>query len=276
MELKNKVALVTGASRGVGKGIAISLAKAGALVYITGRTLSNEIATLKLPGSLTQTQKEIESFGGKCRVLQCDHNDDRQVADTIAAIHREHSHIDILVNNVWGGYEHFSDGTEFWSETGFWDAPLSRFDSMFQTGVRANYVVTHLVAPKMVANKTGLIVNISFYAAELDDQGVAYSASKAATNRMSSSMALELKPYDISVVTLYPGLVRTESVLAAQKAFDLTNSESPEFVGRAIVALAQDDARLAKTGKILTTAQLAQEYGFTDIDGTCPEPSILT
>lgn len=272
MELKNKVALVTGASRGVGKGIAITLAKAGVVVYITGRTLSNEMATLKPPGSLLQTQKEIESFGGLCHVIQCDHTDDAQVTKALDTIHKAHPQIDILVNNAWGGYAHFSDGTEFWSEAGFWDAPISRFDSMFQSGVRTNYVTSHLAVPRMIEHKQGLIMNVSFYAAELDDQGVAYSASKAATNRMSSSMALELKPYGITVVTLYPGLVRTESVLAAQKAFDLSNSESPEFVGLAVKALAQDENRINKSGKILTTAQMAREYRYSDIDGSLPEP----
>ena len=176
-----------------------------------------------------------------------------------------------MVNNVWGGYEHFTNGTEFWSESGFWDAPISRFDSMFNGGLRAHYYASQLAVPPMIRNKNGLIVNISFYAANRDDQGAAYAASKTATDRMSSSMAYELRDYNITVVSLYPGLVRTESVLAGAEHIDLTNSESPQFVGRAIAALAKDKNLHEKTGRILKTVELANEYGFTDVDGKRPQ-----
>lgn len=257
MNLNRKVALVTGASRGVGKGVALSLAEAGMLVYITGRKTCESPSDSKLTGTIYQTQAEIQEKGGKCIALQCDHKDDNQVKMVFDQIHQEHKQIDVLVNNVWGGYEHFTDGTEFWNESGFWDAPVSRFDSMFNGGLRAHYCASCLAVPLMVKNRNGLIVNISFYVAERDDQGVAYAASKAASNRMSSSMAYELKDYNISVVSLYPGLVRTESVLAGAEYMDLSNSESPEFVGRAIVALAKDESLLEKSGRILKTSDLA-------------------
>ena len=271
MNLDKKVALVTGASRGVGKGIALSLAEAGMLVYITGRTINEGDSDSKLTGTIYQTQSEIQGRGGKCIALQCDHNDDYQVKTVFDRIHKEHKQIDILVNNVWGGYEYFTNGTEFWNESGFWDAPVSRFDSMFNGGIRAHYYASCLAAPLMVNNKNGLIVNISFYAAERHDQGVAYAGSKAASNRMTSSMAYELKEHNVSVVSLYPGLVRTESVMAGAEFIDLSNSESPEFVGRAIVALAKDRSLHEKSGSILKTAELAVEYGFTDIDGKSPK-----
>jgi dehydrogenase/reductase SDR family protein 1 len=272
INLDKKIALVTGASRGVGKGIAVSLAEAGMLVYITGRTINEGDSGSKLTGTIYQTQVEIEEKGGKCIVLQCDHRDDEQVKMVFNRIHKEHKQIDVLVNNVWGGYEYFTNGTEFWNESGFWTAPVSRWDSMFEGGIRAHYYASCLAAPLMVENKKGFIVNISFYAAERDDQGVAYAASKAASNRMSSSMAYELKDHNVSVVSLYPGLVRTESVLAGAEFIDLSNSESPEFVGRAIVALAKDESLHEKSGCTLKTAELAIEYGFSDIDGKCPRP----
>ena len=139
MNLDKKVALVTGASRGVGKGIALSLAEAGMLVYITGRTINEGDSDSKLTGTIYQTQSEIQGRGGKYIALQCDHNDDYQVKTVFDRIHKEHKQIDILVNNVWGGYEYFTNGTEFWNESGFWDAPVSRFDSMFNGGIRAHY-----------------------------------------------------------------------------------------------------------------------------------------
>jgi len=272
INLNEKVVLVTGASRGVGKGIAVSLAEAGMLVYITGRTINDGESASNLTGSIYQTQAEIEAKGGKCIAIQCDHNDDEQVKMVFEKIHEENKQIDILVNNVWGGYEYFTDGTEFWNESGFWTAPVSRWDSMFNGGIRSHYYASCLAAPLMVEHKKGLIVNISFYAAERDDQGVAYAASKAASNRMSTSMAHELKEHNVSVVSLYPGLVRTEAVMAGAEFIDLSNSESPEFVGRAIIALAKDKSLHEKSGCILKTSELAHEYGFRDLDGKRPKP----
>ena len=242
------------------------------LVYITGRTINDGESASNLTGSIYQTQAEIEAKGGKCIAIQCDHNDDEQVKMVFEKIHEENKQIDILVNNVWGGYEYFTDGTEFWNESGFWTAPVSRWDSMFNGGIRSHYYASCLAAPLMVEHKKGLIVNISFYAAERDDQGVAYAASKAASNRMSTSMAHELKEHNVSVVSLYPGLVRTEAVMAGAEFIDLSNSESPEFIGRAFIALAKDKSLHEKSGCILKTSELAHEYGFRDLDGKRPKP----
>jgi NAD(P)-dependent dehydrogenase (short-subunit alcohol dehydrogenase family) len=180
--------------------------------------------------------------------------------------------LDILVNNVWGGYEHFNNGTEFWKETGFWSMPLQRWDTMFQAGVRAHYVTSALAAPIMIAQGSGLIVNISFFAAQRVDKGVAYGVAKAADDRMAQTMAHELRPHNIAVFSLYPGLVRTEGVMKAASFFDLSNSESPQFLGRVVAALAADPNVLEKSGSILVAAQVALDYGFTDIDGSQPRP----
>lgn len=268
--LAGKVALVTGASRGVGRGIALGLGEAGATVYITGRTIEAGQSAARLPGTIQQTADEVTQLGGQGIALRCDHRDDEQVRAVFERIQSEQGRLDVLVNNVWGGYEHYSDGTKFWEETGFWSIPLTRWDAMFQAGVRAHYVASALAAPLMMARKSGLIVNISFFAAQRDDRGVAYGVAKAATDRMAACMAHELREHQVAVVSLYPGLVRTESVLQAN--FDLSNSESPQFIGRAVSALAADPDVMTRSGQVLVAAALALEYGFTDIDGKQPRP----
>lgn len=273
--LSGKVALVTGASRGVGKGIALGLGEAGATVYLTGRTVEEGQAAVNLPGTINQTADEVTRLGGRGIAVPCDHTNDGEVERLFQQIHAEQSRLDILANNVWGGYEHFYDGTQFWLEKGFWTAPLSRWDKMFQAGVRAHYAASRLAAPLMIAQRSGLIVNISFFAAQKNDAGVAYAAAKAACDRMAAAMAFELREHNVAAVSLYPGLVRTEGVLKAGGFFDLSNSESPQFIGRAVAALAADPAILQKSGQVLAAAALALEYGFSDIDGKQPRPLTL-
>jgi len=270
--LLGKVALVTGASRGIGKGIALALGEAGATVYITGRTIEANQAPVDLPGTIYQTADEVAKLGGQCIAIQCDHRDDQQVEAVFGRIRAEQNRLDILVNNVWGGYEHFNDGTEFWKEKGFWTVPLSRWDKMFQAGVRAHYVSSVFAAPMMIAQGSGLIVNISFFAAQKDNSGVSYGVAKSASDRMAACMAYELREHNVAAVSLYPGLVRTESVLKAGEFFDLSNSESPQFIGRTIAALASDPQIMTKSGQVLVAAAVAQEYGFNDIDGKQPRP----
>ena len=146
---------------------------------------------------------------------------------------------------------------------------------MFGAGVRAYYQASQLAARSMTAERRGLIVNISFWAAQKYIGNVAYGVSKAATDKMTADMASELKPYGVAVVSLYPGLVRTEKVMEAAQFLDLTNSESPEFIGRAVAGLATDPDVLRHTGKVLVAAALAKEYGFTDVDGRTPRPLTL-
>jgi dehydrogenase/reductase SDR family member 1 len=259
MSLDGRVAIVTGATKGVGRGIARELARHRAQVFVTGRSAPDH-------GRL---QEQITG-------IRCDHRLDDQVEATFNRIVREANAIDILVNNVWGGYERMIENSVFtWSKP-FWEQPLWRWDAMFSAGVRAHYHASQLAAPAMIAQRRGLIVNISFWAAQKYIGNVAYGVSKAATDKMAADMATELKPYGITVVSLYPGLVRTEKVMEAAQWLDLTNSESPEFIGRAVAALAADPDVLRHTGKVLVAAGLAMEYGFTDIDGTTPRHLALT
>jgi dehydrogenase/reductase SDR family protein 1 len=274
-KLNNMIALVTGASRGVGKGIAISLAKSGVTVYITGRTVHQEDETTQLAGTIYETEAQIISNGGKCKAIRCDHTNDQEVVNVFNQIFEEHDQLDILVNSVWGGYEYFNDGTEYWLEEGFWSAPISRWDKMFSSGVRAAYFASSQAARKMVKKKSGIIFNLSYWASQRNDKGVAYCTSKAATDKMTEAMAHELSKFNIPVICLYPGLVRTEAVLKGKDYFDLTNSESPEFIGMVISKLASDPNIIDKTGKVLIAAKEAIEYGIKDIDGTQPKPLSL-
>ena len=186
--LTGKVALVTGASRGVGRGVALGLGESGATVYVTGRTVEEGKAAIPLSGNIYKTAEEVAQLGGQGIPIRCDHTNDQEVKAVFQRIRLEQNRLDILVNNVWGGYEHFNDGTEFWKEKGFWTVPTSRWDNCFQAGVRAHYVASVFAAPIMIAQSSGLIVNISFFAAQKDNSGVVYGMAKAADDRMAAIM----------------------------------------------------------------------------------------
>jgi len=259
MNLSGRVAVVTGASRGVGRGIARELAQGGARVFVTGRSVSDQ-----------------EHLDERITAIRCDHRLDSDVVAAFDGILREGGAVDILVNNVWGGYERMVEDGEFtWSKP-FWDQPLWRWDAMFSAGIRAYYHASQLAAHAMIARRRGLIVNISFWAAQKHIGNVAYGVSKAATDKMTADMAVELEPHGVTIVSLYPGLVRTEKVMEAAQWLDLSNSESPEFIGRAVAALAADPDVFRYTGKVLVAASLAKEYGFRDIDGKAPRPLTLS
>lgn len=207
--------------------------------------------------------------------MPCDHRDDSQVQAIFNRIAEREDRLDILVNNVWGGYENIMENGEFTWTRPFWQQPLWRWDAMFAAGVRAHYVASCFAAPLMIARHSGLIVNISFWSAQKHIANVGYGVSKAATDKLTADMAHELREHNVAVVSLYPGLVRTESVMAASAWLDLSNSESPEFVGRAVAGLAADPQIMKKTGTIVIAASLAREYGFTDVDGKSPRPLTL-
>ena len=258
MNLDGKVALVTGGTKGVGRGIAHELAQSGARVYVTGRSAPDHALI------------EEHVLG-----LKCDHRIDSQVDAAFAAVIREANAVDVLVNNVWGGYDHMIENGVFTWPKPFWEQPLWRWDEMFAAGVRAHYRASQLAVPGMIAKRQGLIVNISFWAARKHIGNVPYGVSKAATDKMTSDMAAELRASGVTVVSLYPGLVRTEKVMEASQWLDLSNSESPEFIGRAVAALAADPGVSRYTGQVLVAASLAVKYGFTDIDGKKPRPLTL-
>jgi NAD(P)-dependent dehydrogenase (short-subunit alcohol dehydrogenase family) len=181
----------------------------------------------------------------------------------------------VLVNAAWGGYERMSEDGAFTWPRPFWQQPVWRWDAMFAAGVRAAYACSRLVAPAMVAARRGLIVNLSFWSAQKYLGNAAYGASKCATDRFTADAAHELRSLDVAVVSLYPGLVRTEKVIASAAFLDLSNSESPRFTGRAVAALARDPDVMRHSGRALVAAALAREYGFGDVDGRRPRPLTL-
>jgi NAD(P)-dependent dehydrogenase (short-subunit alcohol dehydrogenase family) len=251
--LTGLVALVTGASRGVGRGVAVGLAHAGAKVYGTGRSIA-----------------EVQ-FGADVVAIPCDHTDDAAVEQVYRRVDGEAGCLDILVNSAWGGYERMVENGRFTWLDPFWEQPRWRWDAMVATGVRSAFVASQLAARRMVRERRGLIVHISSWAAQKSLGNVLYGVAKAATDKMATDMARELKPHGVTIVSLYPGLVRTEAVLSAG-VFDLSNSESPEFIGRVVSALATDPDSLRMSGQAIVAAALAREYGLTDIDGSQPSP----
>jgi NAD(P)-dependent dehydrogenase (short-subunit alcohol dehydrogenase family) len=267
VRLDDKVALVTGASRGVGKGVALALADAGATVYVTGRSVEGGEPTTSLPGTIEET---AEQGGTNVRAVRCDHRNDGEVRAVFDQIEHESGGLDVLVDNVWGGYALLHEGRYETFGAPFWEAPLELWGGMFSAGVRAHFVASTLAVPLMLGRRRGLIVNVSSFAAANPKEVVPLGVAKAATDRLSALTAEQLREHGIAVVSLYPGLVRTEGVLKWADYLDLTNSESPSFVGRAVAALAADPDVIERTGTVQVVAELAEEYGFSDEDGGQP------
>jgi NAD(P)-dependent dehydrogenase (short-subunit alcohol dehydrogenase family) len=268
--LEGKVALVTGASRGVGKGIALALGEAGATVYVTGRSVAGGEPTTSLAGTIDETAADVTARGGEGIAVRCDHTRDEDVREVFGRIARDAGRLDVLVNNAWGGYELFHEGRGREFEAPFWEQDLSIWDGMFTPGVRAQYASSTLAIPLML-EAGGLIVNTSSFAGANKQENPALGTAKAATDRLTLLMAEPLRDRSIAVVSLYPGLVRTEGILKWEEYIDLSNSESPLLVGRAVAALAADPDVIERTGSVQVVAELAEEYGFTDEDGTQPQ-----
>ena len=266
---------MTGASRGVGRGIALGLGEAGATVYVTGRSVRGEPAVTDAPGTIDETAEEVTKLGGQGIPVRCDHRDDNAVEALFRLVEEDQGRLDVLVNSAWGGYEHLVEDGAYTFEQPFWMQPRRRWDAMFQSGVRACFVACQFAATMMLKRRRGLIVAVSSWAGQKYKSNVLYGAAKAATDRLIADMAHELRPHQVAAVTLYPWLVRTERVLQFADYLDLSNSESPLFDGRAVAAMAADPHILDKSGSVLLTAALAEEYGFTDVDGRRPRPLTL-
>jgi NAD(P)-dependent dehydrogenase (short-subunit alcohol dehydrogenase family) len=263
--LADKVAVVTGASRGIGKGIALALAGEGATVYVTGRSMTSGLAAL--PGTICETAAEVDRRGGKGIAVQVDHTDDGQIAALFEQVRCEQGRLDILVNNV------MAIPAEMTKRIGFWEKPLSNWE-IFDTGVRAAFVAAWHGARIMVPQGCGLIVALSGYVGVNYTYDTIFGTTKTATDRMARDMAVELKPHGVASLSLWQGFTYTERAqenlktvpgMAAQ--LNSAAGTSVEFPGRVIAALASDPDIMRKSGGTFINAELAAVYGVTDIDG---------
>ena len=266
--LKSRVAVVTGSSRGVGRGIAIVLGEAGATVYVTGRSLRGN-KTENMPGSIDETAEAVSAKGGQGIAVRCDHTVESDVESLFQLVREEQNRLDLLVNNVWGGYEQY-EFERFVAP--FWEQPLRHWHGMFEAGLRAHLVASRYAVPLMLPRRSGLVINTVAWDRNLYLGNLFYDVAKAAIIRMAYGMAEELRTYGIAALALAPGFVRTERVMAvhAEHPFPLDRTESPEYIGRAVAHLAGDPRVMQKSGKVLAVGDLAREYGFTDIDGKQP------
>lgn len=257
-DLSPVVAVVTGASRGVGRGIAEVLGECKATVYVTGRSVTGA-TTEEFPGTVDETAAAVDGRGGSGVAVRCDHTDDEQVADLFRRIGSEQSRLDLLVNNVWGGYEAYDEtfGAPFWEQ------PVARWDRMFVAGVRAHHTASRLAVPLMLGQRRGLIVNTSYGRVGRRLANLMYDVAKTAIDRMVFYMAEELREHGIAALALYPGFTRTELVLRYYGG-DPSGTTSPAYVGRAVAALAGDADVMARTGRAVSVDELAREYGFED------------
>lgn len=267
--MRGRVAVVTGGSRGAGRAIAGALGELGATVYLTGRSRGTE-RTEGLAGTVEEAAAEVTARGGEGIGVVCDHRDDEQVEALFARVRRERGRLDVLVNNVWGGYERY---TESPFDAPVWEQPAWRWGGMYEAGVRAHLLASHFALPLMLPRPGGLVVSTVAWAHDAYMGNLYYDTAKAAVVRMAYGLAQELRPHGIASVALAPGFMRTERVLAvhAQSPFDLAGTESPHYLARAVAALATDSRVMRHSGALLTAGDLAREYGFTDVDGRQPE-----
>jgi NAD(P)-dependent dehydrogenase (short-subunit alcohol dehydrogenase family) len=269
--LAGKVAVVTGASRGIGKGVALVLAEQGSTVYVTGRTVRE--GDYYLPGTVGGTAAECDArgrdSGGRGIAVACDHGDDDAVSALFERVRAEQGRLDILVNNA------FTLSDDLLDPAGFWDKPLTNLE-MWNVGVKSNYVASWHAARIMVPQKSGLIVAISGFAAVTYTYGTIFGTSKSAVDRMARDMAIELEPHGVASLAMWQGLTLTEKAQdnLAKMGDKMTTSitsmqgSTVEHPGRVIAALAADPQVMKRSGGEFITTELAMEYGITDVDGT--------
>jgi len=266
-----RVAVVTGASRGVGKGIAIALGAAGVTVYVTGRS-SEGTKTHPLGGTVQATAEAVTQAGGNGIAVSCDHSDDEQVKHLFERVGDEQQRLDILVNNA------TAVPRELAKPGPFWDKSLDLL-RLLDVGQRSHYVASYFGAPLLVRTGDGLVVFTSSYGARCYMHGPAYGAGKAGVDKMAMDMAVDFRDHGVAAMSLWLGFVRTErneplfqhpDAMKGPYGKFLANAESPEFIGRVIEALHRDPKRMERSGHVLIVAELAEELGIREADGRQP------
>jgi dehydrogenase/reductase SDR family protein 1 len=264
--MSGRVAIVTGASRGIGRGVAVGLGEAGWTVYVTARTVRD--GESDRPGSIKTTAEQVTQAGGLGIPLRSDHTVD---AETEAVFHRvedEQGGLDLLVNNATS----YSTDLGPREDAMFWDLPVEEWDQMHAVGLRSHYIASACAARMMIPRRSGLIVNISSIGAVRYTGNVSYNVVKAAVDMLTLATAEELRPHNVGVVSFWPRLTRTEALIAHPEQFsDPSKAWSAEFNGRCVAALANDPKIIEKSGKALDLAEVAIEYGLADSDGRVPE-----
>ena len=276
--LAETIALVAGATRGAGRGIARELGAAGATVYVSGRSVRGAASDMGRPETIEETAEMVSAAGGHGIAVRCDHTDPGQVAALVERLRTEQSgRLDVLVNDIWGG-----DPLTAWGRP-FWEHPLDDGLRMQRLAVWTHVITSWHAAPLMVARGRGLIVEITDGAGAEYRGSFFYDLAKSSVIRLAVAQAHELRPHGVAAVALTPGFLRSEAMLdhfgvteanwrdAVRQDPHFIASETPAYVGRAVVALAADSAVMEKSGRALTSWDLAGEYGFTDADGSRPD-----
>ncbi|KZE47190.1 short-chain dehydrogenase [Brevibacillus parabrevis] len=275
--LQGKVAVVAGGTRGAGRGIAIGLGEAGATVYVTGRSVRGQPSDMARPETIEETAELVTASGGVGIAVQVDHTREAEVKALFERVSAEQNgRLDLLVNDIWGG-----DGLTVWGKT-FWEHSLADGLLIQQRAVHTHMITSYYAAPLMVAQKKGLIVEITDGVDYRYRENLYYSLAKISAIHLAEAMAADLRPHGVTALALTPGFLRSEGMLdhfgvteetwqeAVQTEPHFIMSETPAYIGRAVAALAADPAIFAKTGQVFSTWGLSDEYPFTDRDGSRP------
>lgn len=274
--LRGRVALVAGATRGAGRGIAVELGAAGAAVYVTGRSTRQSRSDMDRSETIEETAELVDAAGGTGIAVRCDHRDAEQVTRLVERIRTDHARLDVLVNDVWGG-----DPLSEWG-TPFWELDLGKVEALWDRAVMTHLITSRHAVPLMLERRSGLVVEVTDGDGRQYRGSLGYDLVKTAVNRLAFAQAEELRPHNVTALAVTPGFLRSEAVLdffgvnegdwrtAGERDPHFLASETPRFVGRAVAALAADPAVATKAGRVVTSWDLAEEYGFDDVDGTRP------
>jgi NAD(P)-dependent dehydrogenase (short-subunit alcohol dehydrogenase family) len=267
MAEQKRVAVVTGASRGAGRGIAVALGAAGYKVYATGRT--EKAGTAPLPGTIHETVAAIRDAGGEAVAVRCDHADDAQIRALFQQVERESGRLDILVNNVALIHD------DLIKQGGFWEKSLD-LANILEVGLRSQYVASYYAAPMMVRQKKGLVVFTSSFGSVCYMHGPAYGAQKAGVDKFAADMAVDFKAHNVATISIWMGILLTERTQRAveerpeQYAEIVKQAETPEFTGRIVAALYDDPELMSLSGQTVIGAEIAKRYGIKDVGGKEP------